>query len=63
MMTKENLKDGHRKNLPFFENAYFINGNAYAGKSTMIHLLAEKYHGICCEENYHDDFLENLNKE
>ena len=35
-------------------NAYFIIGTACAGKSTMIRLLAEKYHGILCEENYHD---------
>ena len=37
-----------------FENVYFINGTAYAGKSTMVRLLAEKYDGICCGENYHD---------
>lgn len=35
-------------------NVYFINGTAYAGKSTMVRLLAEKYDGICCGENYHD---------
>ena len=40
------------KNL--FHNIYFINGTAYAGKSTMVRLLAEKYDGICCGENYHD---------
>ena len=43
-----------------FENVYFINGTAYAGKSTMVKLLAEKYDGIACEENYHDRLLENL---
>lgn len=37
-----------------FNNVYFINGTAYAGKSTMIKLLADKYDGIACEENYHD---------
>lgn len=37
-----------------FQNVYFINGTAYAGKSTMIKLLSEKYDGICCGENYHD---------
>lgn len=36
-----------------FDNIYFINGTAYAGKSTMVKLLAEKYDGIACEENYH----------
>lgn len=40
-----------------FKNAYFITGTAYAGKSTMINLLAEKYDGILCEENYHDRFF------
>ena len=35
-------------------NVYFFNGTAYAGKSTMVHLLAEKYGAIECGENYHD---------
>ena len=39
-----------------FTNAYFIIGNAYAGKSTMIKLLAEKHGGILCGENWHDDW-------
>lgn len=43
------------KNL--FQNVYFINGTAYAGKSTMVKLLAEKYDGICCGENYHDELM------
>ena len=43
-----------------FENVYFINGTAYAGKSTMVHLLAEKYDGIECGENYHDLWPEEL---
>ncbi len=45
-----------------FKNIYFINGTAYAGKSTMIKLLAEKYNGIACEENYHNSLLPTLNK-
>ncbi len=44
----------------FFENAYFIRGSAYAGKSTTVKLLAEKYVGIQCEENYHDRLLDEL---
>lgn len=44
-----------------FENIYFINGTAYAGKSTMVKLLAEKYNGIACEENYHNVLLDTLN--
>ncbi len=46
-----------------FNNVYFINGTAYAGKSTMVKLLAEKYHGIACEENYHESRMEGLNKD
>ena len=45
-----------------FKNIYFINGNAYAGKSTMVKLLAERHDGICCEENYHNNLLGGLNK-
>ena len=41
---------------------YFITGTAYAGKSTMLKLLSEKYDGILCEENYHDCLLSELNK-
>ena len=43
-----------------FDNAYFITGTAYAGKSTVVKLLAEKYNGILCEENYHDQLLPEL---
>ena len=43
-----------------FKNVYFINGNAYAGKSTMIKLLAEKYNGIACCENYHDELIDEV---
>ena len=46
-----------------FDNAYFITGTAYAGKSTMVKLLAEKYDGILCEENYHDALLPELSRE
>ena len=45
-----------------FKNVYFFNGTAYAGKSTMVKLLAEKYDGIACEENYHDVLLPELDK-
>ena len=46
-----------------FENVYFVNGTAYAGKSTLVKALAEKYHGIACEENYHNALLDELDKE
>ena len=44
------------------DNIYFINGTAYAGKSTLVKNLAEKYHGIACEENYHNAWLDRLDK-
>ena len=40
----------------FFENAYFIIGTSYAGKSTMVKELAKKHGGMACEENYHDNY-------
>ncbi|MCM1542465.1 MAG: hypothetical protein NC121_14570 [Blautia sp.] len=45
-----------------FVNTFFISGTAYAGKSTMVKRLAEKYHGIACEENYHDSLLTELDR-
>lgn len=45
------------------ENAYFITGTAYAGKSTMVKVLARKHDGILCEENYHDRLLSELDKD
>lgn len=45
-----------------YQNVYFINGNAYAGKSTIVKKLAEKYNGILCEENYHDQLQDKLDK-
>ncbi len=43
-----------------FDNAYFIIGNAYAGKSTLARLLAERHGGILCGENWHDSYPEPL---
>lgn len=45
-----------------FENTFFIIGTAYAGKSTMVKMLAERYNGIACEENYHNVLLPELDK-
>ena len=45
------------------EDAYFITGTAYAGKSTMVRRLAEKFRGIECGENYHDALLPELDKD
>jgi len=36
-----------------FKNVYFINGTAYAGKSTAVKNLAERFGGVHCGENYH----------
>ncbi len=36
----------------YLKNCYFINGTAYAGKSTMCKLLSEKYSMLHMEENY-----------
>ena len=37
----------------YLKNVYFITGTAYAGKSTAVKMLAEKYGLVCCGENYH----------
>ena len=44
----------------YLENAYFIIGTSYAGKSVTVKGLARKYDGIACEENYHDALLDGL---
>ena len=44
----------------YFENAYFIIGTAYAGKSTMVKELAKAHGGIPCTENYHDNYPQEL---
>lgn len=46
-----------------YDNVFFINGMAYAGKSTMIRKLSEKYNGIACEENYQDVLLDELDRD
>ena len=45
-----------------FRNVYFVNGTAYASKSTLVKRLAEKHGGIACEENYHNALLPTLDK-
>lgn len=39
----------------YLKNVYFITGTAYAGKSTMVKMLSEKYDMIFCGENYHSE--------
>jgi len=41
----------------YLKNCYFINGTAYAGKSTACKSLADKYQMIHCEENYNSDVI------
>jgi hypothetical protein len=36
----------------YLKNVYFINGTSYAGKSTMVKMLADKYGLLHCGENY-----------
>ncbi len=42
---------------------YYIIGCSYAGKSTMVRSLAEKFDAIECGENYQDFILEGLDKD
>ncbi len=50
------LERAHRERPMRFENAYFITGNAYAGKSTMVKLLAKRHGSVLCGENWHDEY-------
>ena len=40
----------------YLRDVYFINGHSYAGKSTMVRMLAERYDMVPCGENYNDAF-------
>lgn len=46
-----------------WKNVYFVNGTAYAGKSTLVKRLAQKHGGVACEENYHNVCLPELDSE
>ncbi len=37
-----------------WSDIYYVTGTAYAGKSTMVRLLAERHGGVECGENWHD---------
>ena len=37
----------------YLKNVYFITGTAYAGKSTAVRMLADRYGLVFCGENYH----------
>ena len=42
----------------YLKDVYFITGTAYAGKSTTVKMLAERYGMIACLENYHMEVSE-----
>ncbi len=45
------------------KDCYFITGTAYAGKSTMVRMLAEKHGGVWCRENYTEDLFDLIDPE
>lgn len=47
----------------YLKNCYFINGTAYAGKSTMCKMLAERYGMLLCGENYNMDVIHSVSTE
>ncbi|MBE5968468.1 MAG: GNAT family N-acetyltransferase [Lachnospiraceae bacterium] len=44
----------------YLRNVMFITGTAYAGKSTMVAMLAEKYGLVRCGENYHSRVADEI---
>lgn len=42
----------------YLKNVYFITGTSYAGKSTAVRMLADRYGMYCCGENYHMEVSE-----
>ena len=46
----------------YLRNVYFINGQSYAGKSTMVKMLAERYDMIFCGENYQSGMPDSFPK-
>lgn len=40
----------------YLRDVYFITGHSYAGKSTMVKMLSERFDMIFCGENYNDVF-------
>lgn len=47
----------------YLKNCYFINGTAYAGKSTMCRMLSQKYGMLHMEENYETDRFLSIARE
>ena len=44
----------------YLKNVYFITGTAYAGKSTTVKMLADRYDMISCGENYHSSVCKHF---
>ena len=44
----------------YLRNVYFITGTAYAGKSTMVKMLSEKYDMVFCGENYFSELSDRI---
>ena len=44
----------------YLKNVYFITGTAYAGKSTTVKMLADRYDMIFCGENYHSEVSDDV---
>ena len=47
----------------YLKNVYFITGTAYAGKSTTVKMLADRYDMIFCGENYHSKVSDTVANE
>ena len=46
----------------YLRNVYFINGTSYAGKSTMVKMLADRYDMVFCCENYQSGMPDSFPK-
>ncbi len=44
----------------YLQNVYFITGTAYAGKSTTVKMLADRYDMIFCGENYFNSVTDKV---
>ena len=44
----------------YLQNVYFITGTAYAGKSTTVKMLSDRYDMIFCGENYHMEIADRV---
>ena len=54
------MKIGNNILKHYLKNVYFITGTAYAGKSTTVKMLADRYDMIFCGENYHSKISDTI---